>query len=59
MRWTRVPEGDPGLHMDPITKETFTNASKLVVLAATGWVAEVGNGWCQVLVLGRWRLIDL
>lgn len=36
MHWTPVPEGEPGKHMDPITKETFTNSSKLVVLAPTG-----------------------
>ncbi|GFR51939.1 hypothetical protein Agub_g14460 [Astrephomene gubernaculifera] len=36
VRWTAVPEGECGKHMDPITKETFTNASKLVVLAPTG-----------------------
>lgn len=38
MRFTPVPEGEPGKHMDPITKETFTNTSRLVVLAPTGWV---------------------
>lgn len=36
VRWTRVPEGETGLHMDPITKDTFTHAHKLVILAATG-----------------------
>ncbi|KAG2433947.1 hypothetical protein HYH02_012492 [Chlamydomonas schloesseri] len=36
VRWTPVPDGEPGKHMDPITKETFTNSSKLVVLAPTG-----------------------
>ncbi|PNW87643.1 hypothetical protein CHLRE_02g142086v5 [Chlamydomonas reinhardtii] len=36
VHWTPVPEGEPGKHMDPITKETFTNSSKLVVLAPTG-----------------------
>ncbi|EFJ45302.1 hypothetical protein VOLCADRAFT_106032 [Volvox carteri f. nagariensis] len=36
VRWTPVPEGEPGKHMDPVTKETFTNSSKLVVLATTG-----------------------
>ncbi len=38
VRFTPVPEGEPGKHMDPITKETFTNTSRLVVLAPTGWV---------------------
>lgn len=36
VRFTPVPEGEPGKHMDPITKETFTNTSRLVVLAPTG-----------------------
>ncbi|GLI59813.1 hypothetical protein VaNZ11_001780 [Volvox africanus] len=36
VRWTLVPEGESGKHMDPITKETFTNSSKLVVLTTTG-----------------------
>ncbi|KXZ41849.1 hypothetical protein GPECTOR_262g667 [Gonium pectorale] len=36
VRWTPVPEGETGKHMDPITKETFTNTSKLVILAPTG-----------------------
>jgi nitric oxide synthase-interacting protein len=36
VKFTPVPEGSSGRHMDPITKDTFTNASKLVVLAATG-----------------------
>lgn len=36
VRWTPVSEDEPGKHMDPITKDTFTNSSKLVVLATTG-----------------------
>ncbi|KAG2487116.1 hypothetical protein HYH03_014229 [Edaphochlamys debaryana] len=36
IKWTPVPEGESGKHMDPITKQTFTNSSKLVVLAPTG-----------------------
>ncbi len=36
VRFTPVPEGEPGKHMDPVTKESITNISKLVVLASTG-----------------------
>ena len=36
VRFTRVPEGDTGLYMDPITKDTFTNADTLVLLKPTG-----------------------
>ena len=36
VRFTPVPEGESGLHMDPVTKDTFTNTSKLVVLRPTG-----------------------
>eukprot|EP00879_Flechtneria_rotunda_P027769 GHRR01029760.1.p1 GENE.GHRR01029760.1~~GHRR01029760.1.p1 ORF type:complete len:291 (+),score=89.66 GHRR01029760.1:231-1103(+) len=36
VKFTKVPEGESGRHMDPVTKDTFTNASKLVVIAQTG-----------------------
>ena len=36
VRLTRVPEGQTGFAMDPITKDTFTNASRLVLLKPTG-----------------------
>jgi hypothetical protein len=36
VKFTRVREGESGLYMDPVTLETFTNASKLVVIAPTG-----------------------
>ncbi len=36
VRFTRVPEEDSGVFMDPVTKDTFTNASSLVVLKPTG-----------------------
>lgn len=35
-KFTPVPEGEGGLYMDPITKDTFTNANKLVLLKPTG-----------------------
>lgn len=35
MKFTEVP-GEEHLYMDPITKDVFTNASKLVLLKATG-----------------------
>ncbi|KAK9815795.1 hypothetical protein WJX72_009551 [[Myrmecia] bisecta] len=36
VKFMRVPEGETGMFMDPITKDTFTNASRLVVLKPTG-----------------------
>lgn len=36
VRLTRVPEGQSGFAMDPVTKDTFTNASRLVLLKPTG-----------------------
>lgn len=36
VRFTPVPEGESGRHMDPVTKDTFTNTSRLVVLKSTG-----------------------
>ncbi|CAL8463350.1 g2884 [Coccomyxa elongata] len=36
VRFMRVPEAEDGYAMDPITKDTFSNASRLVVLKATG-----------------------
>ena len=36
VRFTRVPEEDSGVYMDPVTKDTFTNASSMVVLKPTG-----------------------
>lgn len=36
VRFTRVPEEDSGVYMDPVTKDTFTNASSMVVLRPTG-----------------------
>jgi hypothetical protein len=63
-----VPEGESGLHMDPVTKDTFTNASRLVVLVPSGEVVlketyrsciqDEGNfnggcvGWVGVWVWG-------
>jgi hypothetical protein len=36
VRFTRVPDGGPHEHMDPVTKDVFTNSSRLVVLKPTG-----------------------
>ncbi|KAK9847790.1 hypothetical protein WJX84_006659 [Apatococcus fuscideae] len=36
VRFTQVPEGSSGLHMDPITHDTFSNSTQLVVLRPTG-----------------------
>jgi hypothetical protein len=36
VRFTPVPDGGPNEHMDPVTKDVFTNASRLVVLKPTG-----------------------
>ena len=36
VRFTPVPEGSSGRHMDPITHDTFSNSMQLVVLRPTG-----------------------
>lgn len=36
MKFTRVPEGQPGRYHDPVTRDTFTNKHRLVLLKATG-----------------------
>ena len=36
VKFTKVPEEDSGVYMDPVTKDTFTNASSIVVLKPTG-----------------------
>ena len=36
VNFTRVPEGEDGFAMDPITKDTFSNANRLAVLKPTG-----------------------
>jgi nitric oxide synthase-interacting protein len=38
VHFTPVPEGEGGLYMDPVTRETFTNSSRLVALKPTGTV---------------------
>ena len=36
VRFSKVPEEDSGVFLDPVTKDTFTNASSLVVLKPSG-----------------------
>ena len=36
LKFTHVPEAEDGYAMDPVTKDTFSNANRLVVLRATG-----------------------
>ena len=36
VNFTHVGEGESGYAMDPVTRDTFTNASRLVVLKSTG-----------------------
>ncbi len=38
VNFTRVPEGEEGYAMDPVTKDTLSNANKLAVLKPTGSV---------------------
>jgi hypothetical protein len=47
VRFMPVPDGGPNEHMDPVTKDVFTNASRLVVLKPTGggWGPAWGEGW--------------
>ena len=46
VKFTRTPEEDSGVYMDPVTQDTFTNASSLVVLRPTGKLAT-----CTILRL--------
>lgn len=39
VKFTRVPEEESGLHMDPVTKDNFTNSSALILLRPTGLTA--------------------
>ena len=36
VNFTRVPEGEEGFAMDPVTKDTLSNANKLAVIRPTG-----------------------
>ncbi len=36
VRFTCVPESEDGYAMDPVTKDTFSNANRVVVLKPTG-----------------------
>ena len=38
VRFTPVPEGASGRHMDPVTHDTFSNSTQLVVLRPTGTI---------------------
>lgn len=57
VKFTPVPENESGSrYMDPVTKDTFTNASRLVVIAPTGvcvWIVRCGCGCVGVGV--SWR----
>jgi len=55
VKFTPVPEGETGRYMDPITKDTFGNTSKLVVLATTGAAVRLCGGLaCVGVVLWVW-----
>lgn len=43
VKFARTPEEDSGVYMDPVTQDTFTNASSLVVLKPTGVCAAVAS----------------
>lgn len=47
VKFTRVREGEGGMYMDPVTLETLTNASKLVVIVPTGVRGGGGGGGGQ------------
>ena len=36
IKFMRVPEGESGVFMDPVTKDNFTNSSALILLRPTG-----------------------
>jgi hypothetical protein len=48
VKLTRVREGESGLYMDPVTMETLTNSTRLVVIAPTGVWRGAG---CGVMVV--------
>lgn len=50
IKFTRTPEEDSGVYMDPVTQDTFTNASSLVVLRPTGGHYSL----CQECLQGTW-----
>ncbi|KAL6760119.1 hypothetical protein V8C86DRAFT_3018086 [Haematococcus lacustris] len=48
VRFTKVPGDKEGRHMDPVTKDIFTAATKLVALKPTGDVVALDT-WTKVL----------
>lgn len=50
VKFTPVPDGGPHEHMDPVTKDTFTNASRLLVIKPTGAL----HGRCWLWPVPRW-----
>ncbi|KAJ9525205.1 hypothetical protein QJQ45_020734 [Haematococcus lacustris] len=60
VRFTKVPGDKEGRHMDPVTKDIFTAATKLVALRPTGDVVALDT-WTKVLrpegeFKGVWQL---
>lgn len=47
VNFTRVPEGEGGggYAMDPVTKDTLSNANKIAVLKPTGAPLPQSGGW--------------
>ncbi len=41
IRFTRCAEDEEGFAKDPVTKDTFTNANRLVVIKSTGTVLPI------------------
>lgn len=56
VKFARTPEEDSGVYMDPVTQDTFTNASSLVVLKPTGVLSVTGAACMPVYPIPNSRI---
>lgn len=56
VRFTRCAEDEEGFARDPVTKDTFTNAGRLVVIRSTGTVLGHSHISLETLPLCTWAL---
>lgn len=54
VKFTRLPGGGPHEYMDPLTRDPFTNASRLIVIRTTGDVVEEETWKKCILPEGSW-----
>jgi nitric oxide synthase-interacting protein len=55
VKFTRLPGGGAHEYMDPLTRDPFTNASRLVVIKTTGDVVEEATWKKCILADGSWQ----